>query len=67
VRRAPRAEQTVDGSGHVGVSEGPGDPAALPYPGFVYSTDVDTAVDAEGLLEFLTRTRIGFYQQYPPR
>jgi hypothetical protein len=33
-------------------------------PGFVYSTDVDTADDADGLLEFLTRTRTGFCQHY---
>jgi transglutaminase-like putative cysteine protease len=33
-------------------------------PGFVYSTDVDTPIDADGLLEFLTRTRTGFCQHY---
>lgn len=32
--------------------------------GFVYSTDVDTGDDADGLLEFLTQTRAGFCQQY---
>jgi transglutaminase-like putative cysteine protease len=31
---------------------------------FVYSTDVETAADADGLLEFLTRTRTGFCQHY---
>jgi transglutaminase-like putative cysteine protease len=31
---------------------------------FVYSTDVETAADANGLLEFLTRTRTGFCQHY---
>jgi transglutaminase-like putative cysteine protease len=31
---------------------------------FVYSTDVDTAVDADSLLEFLTETRVGFCQHY---
>ena len=32
--------------------------------GFVYSTDVGTADDADDLLEFLTRTRTGFCQHY---
>lgn len=32
--------------------------------GFVYSTDVGIADDADGLLEFLTRTRTGFCQHY---
>jgi transglutaminase-like putative cysteine protease len=32
--------------------------------GFVYSTDVEPADDAEGLLEFLTKTRAGFCQHY---
>ena len=31
---------------------------------FVYSTDVETADDSDGLLEFLTQTRAGFCQQY---
>jgi hypothetical protein len=31
---------------------------------FVYSTDVDTAVDGDALVEFLTRTKIGFCQHY---
>jgi transglutaminase-like putative cysteine protease len=33
-------------------------------PSFVYSTDVEPADDADGLLEFLTQTRTGFCQQY---
>lgn len=33
-------------------------------PGFLYSTDVDTSIDADGLLEFLTQTRTGFCQHY---
>ena len=33
-------------------------------PGFVYSTDVDISIDADGLLEFLTQTRTGFCQHY---
>ena len=32
--------------------------------GFVYSTDVEAADDAGALLEFLTKTRTGFCQQY---
>ncbi len=32
--------------------------------GFVYSTDVEIADDADSLLEFLTQTRAGFCQQY---
>jgi transglutaminase-like putative cysteine protease len=32
--------------------------------GWVYSTDVDAAVDAESLLEFLTQTRAGSCQHY---
>ena len=36
----------------------------LHTPGFVYSTDIDTADDADGLLEFLIRTRTGFCQHY---
>ncbi|HEX6579995.1 MAG TPA: transglutaminaseTgpA domain-containing protein [Actinomycetota bacterium] len=32
--------------------------------GFVYSTEVVTRTDADGLLEFLTRTRAGFCQHY---
>jgi len=31
---------------------------------FLYSTDVNTPVDANGLLEFLTKTRVGFCEQY---
>jgi len=31
---------------------------------FVYSTDVDTGVDADSLLQFLTRTKSGFCQHY---
>ena len=31
---------------------------------FVYSTDVGSAVDDDALLEFLTRTKAGFCQQY---
>jgi transglutaminase-like putative cysteine protease len=31
---------------------------------FVYSTDVNTPVDAEGLLQFLTQSRAGFCVQY---
>ena len=31
---------------------------------FVYSTDVDTAVDDDSLVEFLTRTKTGFCQHY---
>ena len=31
---------------------------------FVYSTDVDTAVDGDALVEFLTRTKAGFCQHY---
>jgi Transglutaminase-like superfamily/TgpA N-terminal domain len=32
--------------------------------GFVYSTDVEAAGDADALLEFLTQTRAGFCQHY---
>jgi transglutaminase-like putative cysteine protease len=32
--------------------------------GFVYSTDVEVADDADALLKFLTQTRAGFCQQY---
>jgi transglutaminase-like putative cysteine protease len=31
---------------------------------FIYSTDVDTAVDADSLVDFLTRTRTGFCVHY---
>jgi transglutaminase-like putative cysteine protease len=31
---------------------------------FAYSTDVETADDADALVEFLTQTRTGFCQQY---
>jgi transglutaminase-like putative cysteine protease len=31
---------------------------------FIYSTDVETADDADALLEFLTQTKAGFCQQY---
>ena len=31
---------------------------------FVYSTDVETDDDADGLLEFITQTKAGFCQQY---
>jgi hypothetical protein len=34
---------------------------------FVYSTDVDTADDAEGVFEFLTQTRPGFVSSTRPR
>jgi transglutaminase-like putative cysteine protease len=36
----------------------------LHAPSFTYSEGVDTGVDADGLIEFLTRTRAGFCQHY---
>ncbi len=59
--RIGRIAGAVDGRCHVGLSQGPGHPGALPERTFRLQHRHRPGV---GLLEFLTQTRTGFCQQY---